>query len=191
MADYLEKNTYFLLRHGEAEHNLKGFIASSHIEDGGSPSHLTDEGRGQIEGVAKELADENIDFIYTSPYTRTVETADIVSKSLGLGVIKDERLRELDAGVLDGVKIEEWRAFFEGKDKLTATPEGGENLLDVHRRVKSFLDDLHGRYTDKKLLLVSHGDLLLAAEAILKGIEGEAMLQIPLIRPGELRRTMA
>jgi len=187
MNDYLSKNTYFLLRHGEADHNV--FNKMSDIShDRVSPSHLTKIGREQIVEATEDLMTDNIDYIYASPLTRTMETASIVAKKLGLEIIRDNRLREIDSGVLDGHPIEEYIDFFENKeDKLIKAPERGETLLEVKARVQEFIDEIDDTYKGKNILIISHGDTLWMMEAVLENIDNEDLFQMAYNEPGELR----
>ncbi|MBI2506950.1 MAG: class I tRNA ligase family protein, partial [Candidatus Colwellbacteria bacterium] len=71
------RNNFFVLRHGEAEHNLRGLLASG-PEDEGRVSHLTEKGRSQAERAAGKIGRKKIDVVFTSPYRRAVETAEII-----------------------------------------------------------------------------------------------------------------
>lgn len=76
-------NRYFVMRHGEADHNVKNVLDLA-----GDPNvHLTERGKKQ---VAQSKLD-NIDLIFCSPFPRSRETATIV----GQNPIVDERLREM------------------------------------------------------------------------------------------------
>ena len=77
-------------------------IASTVSEESDSPSRLTDKGKERARAAAEKLAGESIDYIYSSPYKRTMETATIVAEQLGLDVKTDKRLREVDVGTLSG-----------------------------------------------------------------------------------------
>jgi len=153
-------NTYFLLRHGQGEHNVKG-ILSTKIEDN---HHLTEKGRDIVAKCAEELKDKKIDVIYTSPFTRTKETAEIVAKAIGYPVEKiifDDRLHELNVGVMDGKNTEEYHDFFKTpEERFTKCPEGGETAEDVRKRVVDFQIDIDGKYECKNILVVSHDDPL-------------------------------
>lgn len=151
-------NKYIVMRHGEAESNAQG-VVSSKIE--GSASYgLTTKGRTSAENAGQKLKDVNIDIVITSPFVRTKETAEIVAGAIGfdtLKIIVDERLKEIDTGVFDGKKISEYRGHFTStKEKFTKRPEGGENLLDVKRRVMSLMSDLEKEYSGKTILIVTH-----------------------------------
>lgn len=151
-------NKYLVMRHGEAESNVRGIVSSK--IDGSAAYGLTENGRAQVSASAKKLAEEGIDIIITSPFVRTKETAEIVAAEIGFDtrkIIVDERIKEIDTGVFDGKSISEYRGNFVSQaEKFTKRPEGGENLLDVKRRVMSFLEEIEKEYSGKKILIVTH-----------------------------------
>jgi broad specificity phosphatase PhoE len=90
-----------LVRHGETQWNLENRIVG-HTEIGLDPT-----GQRQVELLARALGEEKVDAIYSSPLRRAVETANVIAKEHGLDVVTDDALKEVDAGELDGVAIEE------------------------------------------------------------------------------------
>lgn len=151
-------NRYLVMRHGLAESNARG-VVSSKIATSGAFG-LTDAGKVMAEETGKKLATEEIDLIITSPFVRTKQTAEIVAGVIGFDtqkIIVDERIREIDTGVFDGRPVEEYRGHFVSQaEKFTKRPEGGENLLDVKRRVMAFLEELEREYAGKTILIVTH-----------------------------------
>ena len=149
---------YIVMRHGEAESNVKRIVSSK--IDGSSAYGLTSNGRMLVEETGKKLKNNEIDIIITSPFVRTKETAEIVAGVIGFDtkkIIVDERIKEIDTGVFDGRSIDEYRGHFVSMaEKFTKRPEGGENLLDVKRRVMLFLEDLEKEYSGKTILIVTH-----------------------------------
>ena len=178
------RNTYFLLRHGQADHIISGTIASKNTE-ATNPPHLTKVGISQARKAAEELAGKGISMIYSSPYARTMETAEIVAERLGLKVVQDDRLVEIDAGFLDGKSIEEYREFFrKPEEELTKKAGGGEDLYDVRDRVNGFLDDVEKKYDNESILVVGHAASLMALESV---YTGKGILEIS-YRAGEWRK---
>jgi isoleucyl-tRNA synthetase len=121
-------NRYFVMRHGEAHHNVQD------VDDlAGDPNnHLTERGTNAAKHAALDLKKEQIDMLVISPFLRTRETAALVQRELGLpdkAVMVDERLRE----------------------------GGSRDCAEVRRRVGEFLFDLEQRYVNKNILVVSHG----------------------------------
>ncbi len=153
---------FYIMRHGEAESNAKK-IYDTNIK---SEIHLTTKGKMDVSKVAKKIKDINIDIIICSDFMRTEETAEIVGKEIGVKVIKDKRIREISVGDLDGqpYDMEIIKRRNNGED---LSYPNGENWTDVKKRIDDFYRDISFKYRDKKILIVSHGDVLLSIEASL------------------------
>ncbi|MFZ2832181.1 MAG: class I tRNA ligase family protein, partial [Minisyncoccia bacterium] len=151
-------NKYIAMRHGEAESNAHNTVSSKIEKSTAYP--LTEKGRGVAQKTAEKLVAEKIDMIITSPFLRTKQTAEIVASTIGYDVkniIIDERIKEIDTGIFDGRSIEDYRKNFSSQlEKFTKHPEGGENLLEVKKRVMAFLEELEEKYQDKTILIVTH-----------------------------------
>ena len=148
-------NKYFLMRHGEAENNIKR-VVSVNPE---TAHHLTDFGRKQVESTTKKLLSKKIDIIVSSPFLRARETAEIVSKMLKLNpkaVVFDERLREFGAGEFDGRDEDEIRTYFKTHQMFLESMPGGENFTETKRRLGEALEDLEKKYQDKNILIITH-----------------------------------
>ena len=151
-------NRYFVMRHGEGEHNIKDALNFSFENSHKYP--LTEKGRKQVLDGIKELKKEKIDLILYSDFLRTKETAFLVAENLDLGVenlIADKRLRELDAHFFDEKKIQEYRSYFKEKEEeFYKNSPNGENLNDLKRRVGDFLYEIDKKFRGKNILIVSH-----------------------------------
>ncbi len=174
-------NTYIAIRHGEATSNVKQ-ITSTTVASA-STDILTEKGRSEVLESAKKLAtDGDFDFIFTSPFARTRETASIIAKELGIPdtrVILEDRIREIGVGVLDGKPYSKYLAFFEKfEDRFIKAPEGGETLNDVRKRVGALLYDLETRYKGKRILLVSHSRTVWALYASAHGLSTKESMKI-------------
>ncbi len=147
------KNRYIMVRHGQAEHNLLGVIDSSP-----ETYSLTDKGRKEAEAAAKKLAKEGVDLIFSSDFKRTRETAAAIAGAAGIKTVHyDERLREINLGVLDGLPVTEYHKKYATYDvKFEHRPEGGEALSDLRARVIGFMKDIEEKYSGKTILIVSH-----------------------------------
>lgn len=161
--DTLRKNTkksgnkYFVMRHGEADHNLLGLSSA----DPDEPVHLTEKGKEQVKSKIEELKKEGVEIIVTSPFVRTRETAEILKESLNVSdsnYFIDERLREIDIGVYNKGT---WAKFHEDypktKENFFIAPEGGESYAQVKGWMMNFINDLEIKYKGKKILIVTHG----------------------------------
>ncbi len=166
------KNTYYVMRHGEAENNTKGVLSS----DPKAPHHLTALGREQVAKAAPSLRDAKIDIIYASPFIRTQETTAIVCQKIGFDkskVITDNRIHELNEGIWEGKKIADLYAHFGGADRFDIHPEGGESYADVRKRMGSFLYDLESKYTGKNILIVTHQSPAFALKVVAECLSHE------------------
>ena len=124
-------NKYFIMRHGEAIDNAK------HILDpkGDPNNHLTEKGKKEAIVTAKKV--KGIDLIFSSPFIRTRETAEIVKHELGLqSVVIDERLHEFNEDDQQG----------------------------VYRRMGEFIYEVEKKYSGKNILIISHGNPLWVLE---------------------------
>ncbi|WP_157180935.1 histidine phosphatase family protein [Actinopolymorpha alba] len=163
------------VRHGEDV-----ATALRHLSHRAVEHPLTDNGREQAQRLAKTLATQGWQFdeeIITSPARSAWETAQILASTLGLRVLTDERLREIDVGSLDGRgDAEAWEAYIEIMRRWSAGewsrrfPEG-ENLRNLASRLRgvllgvaataasrgSAIPNISTTRTPPTVLLVGHG----------------------------------
>jgi broad specificity phosphatase PhoE len=141
----------------------------------GTPDHLvelTAAGHKQAleTGVAIRDRFGLFDYVYTSGYKRTVETAEGIlaaysdSERAQMKVRMNLFIRERDPGHAYDMTQDEaetafpwlnsyWRTF----GGFKARPPGGESLADVVARVHTFLDTLFRDRAGQKILVVTHG----------------------------------
>lgn len=169
----------YLVRHGESEWNVRRLTQ-------GQTSHppLTGVGREQArvatEIISTDLADrqERLEWLVTSDLARAVETARIISDSLGVLAHPDPRLREQGLGRLEGRGYDETWAVADQHDwsDPTVPVAGGESVAALHTRIGAVLGELvPGRTT----ALVSHGDAIRAALAQIAGTDPAAAPWVP------------
>jgi isoleucyl-tRNA synthetase len=166
-------NKYFLIRHGEGEHNVANVLSCKSTDD----FHLTEKGRKQVEESAKILKEKGITKIISSPFVRTTETAQIILKELGLTEDKltfDDRLGEHDLGVMSGQSVDEYHKLIKtDEDVYDIRPEGGENLEDVKMRTGNLLYDVDKTNTNEVILFVTHEHTSWALESASRGYNRE------------------
>lgn len=157
------------MRHSQAESNLNNFVSS--LEN--ANIHLTEKGKSDTKDQAKSFKDKKIDIVFSSNLTRSIETSDIIISEIGGNIehYKDGRLNDISFGVFEGKQISEYRAFFNGDElsKFDKSPEGGETLNDVRKRVGDFIYEIDKKYQNKNILIVSHGDALWMLESAVYG----------------------
>ena len=164
-------NKLFLVRHGEAENNVKNILNSDLDKN---HYHLTEFGKSQIEKLADIIKKEKIDLIFVSPLLRARETAEIIAKELKLEIIIDERLSEFRQGEFDGKTQEEFNTVFptwpeEIRDKRKKL--GVETEDNARKRFSSFLEEINKKYKNKNIVIISHGDPLQFIYSIIQGID--------------------
>jgi len=170
-------NTYFVMRHGESESNVRK-ISSSDPKD---QIHLTQKGIEQIRESVKLFKDIDFDYIFVSPFLRTLETLDVIKSEIKLlcPTIVDDRIMEYNAGEFSGRPLEELNKLFKNKiDEFTVKPKDGECVNDVKKRVAEFLYESESKYQNKKILIISHGDPVWMMYAISKNITNEDLLKL-------------
>ncbi|MFM2330618.1 MAG: hypothetical protein RLZZ26_125 [Candidatus Parcubacteria bacterium] len=162
-------NTYFVMRHGEAEGNAAGIL---YADDSAGSNGLTDKGRAEVLSSARELAGKGITKIYASPLQRAKETAELVAKEIRIpveSIVYDDRIRELNVGDFSGKPaLNELFAFQTGQKFEDRIP-GGESYLEAKIRFGSFIYDIDAVLGQESVLIVSHG---IAFESLNTVVEG-------------------
>ncbi len=178
-------NKYFLMRHGQAENNIKnvlnGNIKTNHLA-------LTETGQEQVKQAVAKLTKEKIDLIFASDFLRTKQTAEMAAEALGMDknkIVFDERLREIFTGVLDGQSDEEYRNFTSLEERFNLAPENGETLNRVKNRVTEFIYELEQKYKNRNILVVSHNFPLWLMESGSQGFNPKEAVALVHLENGE------
>ncbi|MDP7646178.1 MAG: class I tRNA ligase family protein [Candidatus Peribacteraceae bacterium] len=160
------------VRHGETYENTKRII------QGHSQNELNDKGKSQAEETAKKLKNEKLDAVVTSDLKRCVQSAEIITKKLGIKIDQEmPELRERKFGKLEGKTIKELAPDKEmptdGKSAVLIikdiNPPGGETWEEFTKRVKTGVKKLKKKYKGKRILVVGHGGTLRVLQGIFKG----------------------
>ncbi len=149
---------------------------------------LAQEGFFQAEETGKYLGTkEPYDICFSSPYKRTLQTAETILAQLPhtMRLFKDNRLREKEFGRLHGLTTEEIKQKYP-EEYLDRERDGkywyrlprGENYPDVEMRVHSFLDKLHREYAGKRVLIVTHQVPYLLFRALFEHLGEEEVLNL-------------
>ena len=139
-------------RHGKTEWNKLNKVS------GITDIELADEGREQAKELSDKLADKGIDLIIASPMKRAYETACILNMVCKAELITDERLREQNYGIFEGVNRFS-DGFLNNKRHFAYKYPGGESMMQLAYRVYGLLEEIKEKYADKTVLLVSHGGI--------------------------------
>lgn len=144
-------------RHGETNLNVEGKIKG---QTEGLQTTFTDEGKYQIQQIAKFIKNNFCEAIFSSDMIRARETAELVVEKLSLPFYILTNFRGLNVGIMQGLSKEEFessdipkRAF---SDYDFAFPEG-ESVNQLIHRFLDGLDRIRDFYNFDNVALISHG----------------------------------
>jgi broad specificity phosphatase PhoE len=163
-----------LIRHGQSIANAQGRL------QGQFDSPLSERGREQARALVQRLRREawNIAIVYASDLSRAVETAEILASDLGAQLVLDERLREYDVGVLNGIVWKEieflypdiWDGLHHSTEWVPIPEEEGNEVFRA-RLVAALADIRDGHGQGESVAIVSHGGSLGMILAHLLGMD--------------------
>ena len=155
--------TLLFIRHGQTTWNAAGRMQGQ-TDD----IPLTALGHAQAATAAEELAGHRPGALLSSDLLRARQTAEHCARTTGLPVTTTPRLREQGYGVLEGRPSRELWDVVDWTDPHWAA-EGGESLAQLHARVEAFLGELAAGPPADVVALVTHGDTIRAAQAVVAG----------------------
>ena len=150
---------------------------------------LSDNGKEQARALGRWVAglteEERPDLVVSSPYRRAADTARAAMGDLSAEMLLDERLRERDLGVFDGLTAKGIRARYQEESerwthlgKFYYQPPSGESWADVVLRVRSLLADLREGYDGKRVWLFTHQAVVMSFRYVLEGLDEGHLLDI-------------
>ena len=190
----------WLVRHGQSQGNVARDAANAaghsvirlDVRDVDVP--LSELGLRQAEAAGRWFAelpqDERPEVILSSPYIRARQTAAAICESGALAGPKakslvDERLREREFGVFDGLttlgireKYPEEAAHRAKMGKFYHRPPGGESWADVILRLRSMMNTINLLYADRRVAIVCHQVVVLCMRYILEELDEAQILAI-------------
>jgi broad specificity phosphatase PhoE len=158
---------FLLVRHGSTD-TLDVGIA------GRQPGiMLNARGRREVNALARRISGP-IDMLFSSPLERAQQTASAVAKQRNLPIQTHPALAELGFGAWTGRSFEElrddphWQRFnyFRSGTRIP----GGETMLEVQARALHALFELRQSHPKRRLVLVTHGDVIKAIVAYVLGV---------------------
>lgn len=155
--------TLLLVRHGQTTWNAAGLMQGQ-TDD----IPLTDLGHAQAAAAADRLAGAGVGALVSSDLLRARQTAAHCARATGLAVTTTPALREQGYGVLEGRRSRELWDVVDWTDPHWAA-EGGESLAQLYARVEDFLRNLAEDPPADVTALVTHGDTIRAAQAVISG----------------------
>ena len=162
-----------LARHGETDWNRVGRW------QGHADPPLNDAGRSQAAELAESLAGDGISAVYSSDLARASQTAAVVADRLGLDVVEDSGLREIDVGSWSGLtRAEVEQRFPDGYARWLGGEIGhdGETREQFTTRVVAAVERIAAAHPSGSVLVVTHGGAIRALRRHAAGDPGEAVL---------------
>lgn len=186
-----------LVRHGESTGNLARERAEATgadvipVEARDADVALSALGVRQAEALGRRLGGESatapIDAVWTSPYARARQTAQVALAAAQAALVPrvDERLRDKELGVLDTLTSRGVHARFPEEavrrrwlGKFYYRAPGGESWADVALRLRSVLGDVLRAPAPERVLVVAHDAPILLLRYICEDLLEEQVLEL-------------
>lgn len=125
--------------------------------------------------------------VLVSPYQRAQDTARLLLAAGTDAVVPmvDERLREKEFGILDGLTVRGIHALQPEQAELRRLlgkfyhrPPGGESWCDVIFRLRSLLDTVALHHSGQRVMIVAHQVVVLCLRYIVEGLSEAEILAI-------------
>ena len=150
----------YIVRHGETPWNKERRC------QGTVDINLNEYGKELAIITGQALKDTHFDIIYSSPLSRAYETACLIKGDRDIPVIKDDRLKEICFGNMEGMCMDDmlkdpnshFQHFFD-KPELFVPDEKGESLEELCTRTKEFMENVVMPNADNytRIMIVGHG----------------------------------
>ena len=169
-----------LVRHGESCANRQKIFAGNYNVD------LEERGVLQAEKTAEYIKDNfKVDKLYASDLIRAYRTGECIGKALGLEVIPCKGIREICAGLWDGMLFEEieekyaesyavWR-----NDVGKAQPPEGESIVEMKSRVMTAFTKIAEENDGKTVVCATHATPIRIMQSVVQTGGIENMKDIP------------
>ncbi|HSQ33717.1 MAG TPA: histidine phosphatase family protein [Peptostreptococcaceae bacterium] len=149
-----------LVRHGETDDN-NNMKLSGHID-----SKLSSLGLSQSQRTVNFLKDYNIDYIYSSPSSRAIDTIKSLAKEKCLDIIINENLKEMNFGDFEGKTFKEIESSYsEELDNMLKLGfeygyPNGESLVEFHNRIALYIENIIKQNIEKSILICTHAGVI-------------------------------
>lgn len=148
----------YIVRHCQTEANV------NHLFNGRNERDLTEFGVEQANSLADRMKTISIDLIFSSPLKRAIHTASILNIN-NVEIITDDRLLERDYGIftlksVDLIKDRRSKLYDLENNEIKEI----ESYKSIYDRVVNFIEEIKEKYADKNILIVTHGDVVVAIQ---------------------------
>jgi broad specificity phosphatase PhoE len=146
----------YLVRHGATNLTVEDRFS------GAEGAELSDEGRQQAAKLGERLSREKVCAIYSSPLSRTMDTAKAIAAGCSCEIQKRDALREIGHGHWENMSRAEVEKRFPDEysaweaDPFTFAPEGGESGVHVLARALPVIREIVTKHAGDRVVVVSH-----------------------------------
>ncbi|MDB5738054.1 MAG: phosphoglycerate mutase [Sphingomonas bacterium] len=189
----------WIVRHGQSAGNVARDAATAgnldriplDRRDVDVPLSMVGEQQASALGrwFAAASEEDRPDTLLCSPYVRAHQTARLFRDQGGAErdevICGDERLREKEFGILDGLtsvgihNLQPDQAEFRRLlGKFYHRPPGGESWCDVILRLRSLMDTVSLHYANRRVMIFAHQVVVLCLRYIIENLSEEQILAI-------------
>jgi broad specificity phosphatase PhoE len=154
--------TYYLVRHGTTAwvdmHRLHGI----------TDIPLNENGVNQAKEAAKALKGIRADYLFSSPLSRALQTAEIIGRELDLVPVPVEEIKEVNFGWLEGGKTLDdyyfqkpsFKTWLHGNYEYVVRAISGETQKQFIKRVLQGLQKIEDQSQGHNFVLVAHSAVI-------------------------------
>lgn len=155
----------FLIRHAETEQSLNNYIVNDDKD-----FSLSDLGIVTANRLKESLVKYDIDHVYSSPHTRSKQTAKILFPNKEISILED--FREINKGFgsflksnpnLEHMSTQEWEVEYMSKlgdkDRFRKPYPSGESISDMYTRVSSAFENIVKKSENNLAIVANNGPI--------------------------------
>lgn len=171
--------TMILVRHGQSEANQRGEFAG-HLD-----VKLLETGIIQAEKTAEFISENySVSKVYASDLNRAYVTGKIIAEKCSVEISTDKRLREVDAGNWQGMKLDEigkkypeaWEIWL---DDIGNCHTDKESIKELGDRVCEALSEIAKENDGKTVVVATHATPIRVATCLFGGHTLDYMKNVP------------
>lgn len=169
-----------LIRHGESKANKEAIFS------GYTDVELEEKGRMQAQKTAQYVINNyQIDRVYASDLKRAYETGKAVADLLGVQVIPEKGMREVNGGDWEAVKYSELKIRYKEayglwlEDIGRCHCTGGESIKELGQRIWATLTKIASENEGKTVVVATHATPIRVMQSLVQTGGLEKMKDIP------------
>ncbi|MCM1253955.1 MAG: phosphoglycerate mutase family protein [Clostridium sp.] len=158
---------FYFVRHGETDYTERN--SKIYQGFGVNLAGLSATGMQQIQKTAKDERLQGVDIILSSPYTRALQTAAILSKELNAPIVVETNLHEwlANKNYIYEEDVTAEQAYLDYTFNHGSYPKDKEQIWEDAKSIKERVLNVLKKYSDyNKVIVASHGMMIQAVTEI-------------------------